>query len=214
VTKAKKNAIEVSRSEGNAVLDRTEIRKFNALAQKTNVEHPKPKDVQALRKMLTETPKLWRAMGDLAKLSMQVALAGSWLKPDRRISIETGIDDLKKDFGYKDAPAVEKLLIDQIIVCWVFLQKSQMQYGVEKQPGTALPEADYWERRVTAAHMRFLRACETLARVRKLSGPGVVQVNIGAKQVNVAQGSSSADEDSGEQTKYINASPTASSSES
>jgi hypothetical protein len=36
--------------------------------------------------MLMETPKLWRAMGDLAKLSMQVALAGNWLKPDRRIS--------------------------------------------------------------------------------------------------------------------------------
>ena len=212
--KANQNAIEVSLSEGKTGLDRTEIRKFNALVHKTNVEHPKPKDVQALRKMLMETPNLWRAMGDLAKLSMQVALAGSWLKPDRRISIETGMDDLKKNFGYKDAPGVEKLLIDQILVCWVLLQTSQIKYAVEQQPGTALPEADYWERRVTAANLRFLRACETLARVRKLSGPGAVQVNIGAQQVNVAQVSNSADEDSGEQTKYINASRPALSSKS
>ena len=212
--KTNQNAIEVSHSEGKTSLGKTEIRKFRALMRKTNIEHPKPKDMETLRKMLTETPNLWRGMGDLAKLSMQVALAGSWLKPDRRISIETGIDDLKKEFGYKDAPAIEKLLIDQIIVCWVLLQKAQMQYAAEQQQGTALPEADYWEHRVTASHMRFLRACETLTRVHKLSGPGTVQVNIGAQQVNVARVSNSADEDSGEQTEFINANRLAPSSKS
>ena len=212
--KANENAIQVSLSEGKTGLNRTEIRKFDALVRKTNVEHPKPEDVQALRKTLTEMPSLWRAAGDLANLSIKMALEGGWLKSGVRISVETGIDDLKKDFGYKDAPAIEKLLIEQIIVCWVLLQKSQMQYAVAQRRGPALPDADYWERRVSAANTRFLRASETLARVRKLSGLGVVQVNIGAQQVNVAQGSNRADEESEEQTEFINANRLAPSSES
>ena len=211
--KTDKKALEVSHSEGKTGLDKTEMLKFNALVHKTNVEHPKPEDVQALRKTLTEMPSLWRAAGDLAKLSIKMALKGAWLRSGMRISVETGIDDLKKDFGYKDAPAIEKLLIEQIIVCWVLLQKAQMLYAVAQQPGIALPEADYWERRVTAANMRFLRGCETLARVRKLSRPSAMQVNIGAQQLNVAQASNSADEDSGEQTNFINASRAARSSE-
>ena len=49
---------------------------------------------------------------------------------------------------------------------------------------------DFWERRLSLAERRHLRACETLARVRKLlmNGP-VLQVNIasqGGQQVNVA----------------------------
>jgi hypothetical protein len=214
VKKANENAIQVSLSEGKTGLGRSEIRKYNALVQKTNVEHPKPEDVQALRKMLTETPSLWREMGDLANLCIKVVLKGAWLQRDGRISIETGINDRKKDFGYKDAPAMEKLLIDEIIVSWVVLQKAQMLYAIAQQPGTALPEGDYWERRVTGAHMRFLRGCETLARVRKLSGLGVVQVNIGAQQVNVAQGSNRAEEESEEQTEFINANRLAPSGES
>jgi hypothetical protein len=45
----------------------------------------------------------------------------------------------------------------------------------------------YWERRLTAAQGRYLRACESLARVRRLSRPGApLQVNIGGQQVNMA----------------------------
>jgi len=214
VKKANENAIQVSLSEGKTGLNRTEIRKFDALVRKTNVEHPKPEDVQALRKTLTEMPSLWRAAGDLANLSIKMALEGTWLRSGMRISVETGIDDLKKDFGYKDAPAIEKLLIEQIIVCWVLLQKAQMLYAVAQQQGPALHEGDYWERRVTGADMRFRRGCETLARVRKLSRPSAMQVNIGAQQVNVARASNRADEDSEEETEFINANRLAPSGES
>jgi hypothetical protein len=35
-----------------------------------------------------------------------------------RISIEVGIDDMQRELGYQDAPALEKMLIDQIMVSW------------------------------------------------------------------------------------------------
>jgi hypothetical protein len=38
----------------------------------------------------------------------------------------------------------------------------------------------YWEKRLSAAQRRFTRACETLARVRKLSNTPALQFNIAA----------------------------------
>jgi hypothetical protein len=45
----------------------------------------------------------------------------------------------------------------------------------------------YWERRISMTQKRYLKAIETLARIRKITGPGI-QVNIstsGGQQVNV-----------------------------
>ncbi len=44
----------------------------------------------------------------------------------------------------------------------------------------------YWDRRVSGAQARYLRAMEALARVRRLAMPQPLQVNIGGQQVNVA----------------------------
>ena len=49
----------------------------------------------------------------------------------------------------------------------------------------------YWEKRLSAAQMRFTRACETLARVRKLSrNTPALQFNIatsGGQQVTLTE---------------------------
>ena len=48
-----------------------------------------------------------------------------------------------------------------------------------------LDQGMYWDRKLAASQRRYLRACETLARVRKLTG-ATVQVNIGERQINLA----------------------------
>ena len=47
--------------------------------------------------------------------------------------------------------------------------------------------AAWWEKRLSGAQRRYLRACETLAKIRKMQLP-MVQVNIGQQQLNVAKG--------------------------
>ncbi len=74
------------------------------------------------------------------------------------------------------------------------------QAGVLERCGTT-----GWERRLSATHMRYLRACDTLARVRNLSRPTPLQINIGARQVNVAQTARTAEEDRAEQVKSVDA---------
>lgn len=135
---------------------------------------------------------------------MQVVLQGNPFQMGTRVSIEVGIAHIKKDYGYEDSPGPERMLIDQIIVNWLQLQQTQINYERVMQNGASIPDGDYWERRLNASHGRFLRACETLARVHKLSGPSAVQVNIGRHQVNVAQSTNRGDEDPGEQIDSVN----------
>jgi len=48
-----------------------------------------------------------------------------------------------------------------------------------------LESGHFWDRRLSAAQRRHLRACETLARIRRM-GIAALQVNIARQQVNVA----------------------------
>ena len=73
-------------------------------------------------------------------------------------------------------------------MCWLNVYAVQYQYpSVHDEPLT-LDRADHWERRLSAAQRRYLRALESLARVRRLLRFPTVQINVGAQQANVAGG--------------------------
>ena len=97
---------------------------------------------------------------------------------------------LKKDLGYDGAPMLEQLLIQQTALCWLKLNLVELGYSNTMKQSITLTLGVYWEKRLSAAQRRFTRACETLARVRKLSrNTPALQFNIaasGGQQVNVA----------------------------
>ncbi len=63
---------------------------------------------------------------------------------------------------------------------------TQYHYQAHLRETLTTKHRDYWDRHLNAAQRRYLRAIETLARVRKLSGRGPIQINIAEQQVNVA----------------------------
>jgi hypothetical protein len=68
------------------------------------------------------------------------------------------------------------------------LQEVEAGYSSAMARSIPLSLADYWDRHLAAAQRRYLRACETLARTRRLLQP-TLQVNIaaqGGQQVNVS----------------------------
>jgi len=97
---------------------------------------------------------------------------------------------LKKEMGSDGAPILEQLLIQQAALCWLKLTLIELRYSSVMKQSITLTLGLYWEKRLTAAQRRFTRACETLARVRKLSrNTPALQVNIateGGQQVNLA----------------------------
>lgn len=166
---------------------------FRALLDKTNTEHPSPKDLKALSDFLSGNRKLelWRdvrSAGHLAEIMViENARATAGLKECWKHRLQV----LKKDLGYDDAPLLEKLLIQQAALCWLKLNLVELSYSNTMAQSITLTLGIFWEKRLSAAQRRFTRACETLARVRKLSrNTPALQVNIaasGGQQVNVAK---------------------------
>jgi hypothetical protein len=96
--------------------------------------------------------------------------------------------DLRESLGYEAAPALEKMLIESAVVCWVRLAVMEMRYSCVVNASNTLAQVEHTERRLTEAQKRFNRACESLARVRKLARPSV-QINVateGGRQLNLA----------------------------
>jgi hypothetical protein len=73
-----------------------------------------------------------------------------------------------------------------VVACWLQVQDAEIRFA-QNQAKLSIPQADYHQRRMDAAHRRYLSAVKTLALVRKLAVP-VLQVNIAKKQVSVAAG--------------------------
>ena len=98
---------------------------------------------------------------------------------------------LRNELGYREAPLLEQLLIQHAALCWLKLSLVELQYSYATKGSITLTVGMYWEKRLTAAQKRFTRACETLARVRKLArNTPALQVNIaanGGQQVNTGK---------------------------
>ena len=161
-------------------------RELNTLIDKANKKNAKPTDVAALRQALKDHPKLWRAAGDLARQAQAHTLQSVESTPAMKESVEHGLREMRRELGYADAPLLERLLIEQVVLCWLRLNLAEFQYtNVDNQGGT-VARMRYWEQRLTTAQARYLRAIEALARTRKLARPTPLQVNIGGQQVIAA----------------------------
>jgi hypothetical protein len=101
---------------------------------------------------------------------------------------EEQADALSDELGIKTAPALERMIIEHIVLCWLRLAVAELQFSAIMSHGGTLAQIEHHQRRVDAAQKRFTRASESLARLRKLARPSV-QINVaaeGGQQVNIA----------------------------
>ena len=165
-------------------------RRFLDLLKKTDRQAPDPADLLALRAMLEQNPGLWRVAGDLAHTAAMGVVAKMRAYPVVAESLKRGWDVMKDELGYQHASPLERLLVEQVVLCWLHLHAIELEYTNLIGASSLSPDADHWERRLSAAQARYLRACETLARIRKLAhSTPALQVNIaadGGRQINVA----------------------------
>jgi hypothetical protein len=133
-------------------------------------------------------PELWRQAGDLQEKAYTMTAETLEATPLVRESVKAGRVALRRGLGYDGATELERLLIDHVALCWLRQQMMELRYQRFIHEGTrTLAQAKYDEDRMNSTQARYLRALETLARVRRLLRmPPLVQVNVGAQQVNVA----------------------------
>lgn len=184
------------RAENAVSKDADKIRQqFRNLLTKANKERPKPTDLQALTNLLNENKgmELWKAvigMGELAESQvLDTVVNGSG--QGMRECWKQRLKAMRSDLGYAESSSLERLLIQQVTLCWPNLNLAEYRLTNVMKQSISFACGLYWEKRLTAAQKRFTRACETLARIKKLSrNTPALQFNIatdGGQQVNVAK---------------------------
>ena len=167
----------ISWDEGRALIEKHLPSKKLGLAEQAKLE-------LAFR----DNPDLWRSVGDMARQSEGRLIDGMTDQPAARVAILHGVTRMRDALGEEEATPIECLLIDQVILCWLNLNWVQHTYAGIMAKSITLTIGVYWEKRLSTAQARYMKAIETLAKVRRLSKATPLQVNIGGQQINVAGG--------------------------
>jgi len=161
------------------------------VVKRAYMNDPNKKDIQELRKWLNEYPQIWRVVFDLSHVIEHNLTTRMVTDQAAQLAIEKNVEQIREELGYNMSPVMEQLLIDTIVLAWLRWQWNEYQLVTFMGQGEIrMSVVKFWERWLSAAQRRYLRACESLARVRHLtSSKPAVQVNTagnGGQQVNVA----------------------------
>lgn len=160
------------------------------LFHRVDADKPSQEAINDLRNLLSKHPELWKVGGDMAALAVDKVIRDIESQRSVRESIKAGFEAIQKDLGGMQATPLEKLLIENVVVCWLRMYTAELQFSNGMRGSVTLSQGMYWERRLSMTQDRYLKAVEALARVRRLLKVVPVQVNIatnGGQQVNVAE---------------------------
>ncbi len=141
----------------------------------------------AVREVLQAYPCIWPRLRRMLSNAEDALLGAVGCNRDSatgQVLIKV-LKHMRDELGYQEAPLLERLLIEHIALAWLDLDAVQQHYAKSALQQHALAHGAYWDRRMNSAQQRYLRAIETLARVRRLARVTPLQVNIGGQQVNV-----------------------------
>src|SRR5207237_586043 len=74
---------------------------------------------------------------------------------------------LRRELAGDDAPPLERLLAQRVALCWLALHYAETVYA-QAMGELSLRQADFHQRRISAAQGRYLAAIRALAAVRRL----------------------------------------------
>lgn len=149
--------------DAEKVISEETRKRFRALLDKTNKEHPTPRDVKALSDLLSGNRKLelWRETASAGYLAEVLVIENAHSTPALKECWKHRLQVLKKDLGYDDAPMLEQLLIQQAALCWLKLNLVELSYSNTMKQSITLTLADL---------IRHTRTC---------SGPSPSYVQLG-----------------------------------
>ncbi len=159
-----------------------------SILKATNKEKPAKADLQRLENYFMQHPTAVAKLGNLANQA-QISIVDHAFKNSEAtaISVESYMADLRLDMGWDNASLIERSLIDNVALCWLRLYVTELRYETVVHGGNvSLTQAAFWEKALSANQKRYLRAVETLARVRRLmkDPPSQMTLALVKQQIN------------------------------
>ncbi|MGI8836991.1 MAG: hypothetical protein ACR2H4_10190, partial [Pyrinomonadaceae bacterium] len=123
--------------------------RFHSVLIKANKERPCDSDIKALRELLDGNKefRLWEAvvgMGELAEsqvLDTIVNGSGQGMRECWRQRLVS----MRADLGYADSSALERLLIQQVTLCWLNLNLTEYRHINIMKQSITFTLGLYWE---------------------------------------------------------------------
>lgn len=139
-----------------------------ALVKKTDKENPKPEDLAELRKFLDADSRLVEA-GNVGQHALDRVI-GSYASSSAFLKelLERQVEEKRTAMDYEAANVFVRMLIDQVILNNIRLNQLEMLHVSKLEGKHSTEEGIYWDKRLSSAQRRFLKACEALAKVKKL----------------------------------------------
>jgi hypothetical protein len=149
---------------------KTEADKAFEIVTRTNTDNPAKKDVEALEKILDENPYYIESVGNRYQLVFDRIFYNRMEGSSVLIKETTKryIKNMKTELGYGNSTFVEKMLIDEIALRWFRLTNIEHLHHQNTCGNHTSEHGNYWDRRLTQAQNRYLKAINTLAKVRKM----------------------------------------------
>lgn len=167
--------------------EKSEIEQLRQVADRlvdtVNAEKPTKAQLAELREQLKEMPSVVGILGDMSRQLRRKIIETMALQPGLHIVVTAKAKQMAKDLGAEQATQIERLLIDQVIIAWLRWQTVEWTYQRGFAESITLTKALYFEKRLSAAHRRYLNAIESLARVKRLLKRAPVQINIAQQQI-------------------------------
>lgn len=127
-----------------------------------------------------ELAEIARKFVNLGQSAIATAIEKQGMDAASQEAAQLAMEAIRVALGYDSAPVVEQLVIDQVAICQLRMHCIESRYAQVQTESVTLAQGIYWERKLSAVQGRYLRAVETLARIRKLLKP-TLQVNIATK---------------------------------
>ncbi len=178
--------------EDEKALTKAEIAVTEAFT-KADSEDATAQDGRLLLALLQENPGALGFTVDMAESAIDVVIRQMKTSEANRALMHVRLERLRKSLGGAEASQTERLLIDQVVICYLRMNLTDQSYENAMRDGCSLAAASYWERKLSTVQYRYLRAIETLARVRKLMGvprewPACLACGTGVHRVDLLNG--------------------------
>jgi hypothetical protein len=142
-----------------------------------------------LRTVMAKFPELRDEIGDLSLQTRRQMIQDAAGVKNVLLQEVLGerMQKLRRDLGRPDMTAIEDLLIDRCVTCWLDIHLQEELLISSRREGMNLMQAAWAEKRRDRAHHRFVSSVLALARARRLLAPQVNIAPAGTQQVNVAR---------------------------
>jgi len=155
---------------------------MSQLVARTNKENPRPEDLALLRRRLDENDELVKIneVGERAIIAIMETFTKSALM---RELYARQVEEKRRELGYAASGVMEQMLINQVILCHLRMTTIERFHADKVRESHSTETGLYWDRMLTNYQRRFQRACESLARVRKL----LAEANCYEQRANAAR---------------------------